>query len=361
MLLTGFDSQYLNTLYVDKNLRYHGLIQAFSRTNRILNDTKPFGQIVDFRAQQTAVDESVVLFSGLGNEAQAREIWLVEPAPAVVEKLKVAMKCLTDFMESQGLAAKPEAVAALHGNEARAAFVERFREVQRLKVQVDQYTDLAPEDRAEVEELLPPDLHTAFRGVYLETARRLRTDAGKGKTEDGPSQTSETPDFEFALFASADIDYDYIMALITRYANQTPGKLTLTRDQLAGLIRGEARLMDDGELIVAYLDSLGQVRGVSEQAIREGYLRFKAEREAAELAAVAQAHGLPAERLQQLVQAVLQRNVFDGERLTDLLEPLGLPWRARHSAELALMADLAPLLRRRAAGRDIAGLKAYEA
>lgn len=50
MLLTGFDSQYLNTLYVDKNLKYHGLIQAFSRTNRILNDTKPYGNILDFRA-----------------------------------------------------------------------------------------------------------------------------------------------------------------------------------------------------------------------------------------------------------------------------------------------------------------------
>jgi hypothetical protein len=49
MLLTGFDSKYLNTLYVDKNLKYHGLIQAFSRTNRVLNDSKPYGNILDFR------------------------------------------------------------------------------------------------------------------------------------------------------------------------------------------------------------------------------------------------------------------------------------------------------------------------
>ena len=55
MLLTGFDSKYLNTLYVDKNLKYHGLIQAFSRTNRVLNDTKPDGNILDFRQQQEAV------------------------------------------------------------------------------------------------------------------------------------------------------------------------------------------------------------------------------------------------------------------------------------------------------------------
>ncbi len=56
MLLTGFDSKYLNTLYVDKNLKHHGLIQAFSRTNRVLNDTKPYGNILDFRGQEKAVD-----------------------------------------------------------------------------------------------------------------------------------------------------------------------------------------------------------------------------------------------------------------------------------------------------------------
>jgi type I restriction enzyme R subunit len=64
MLLTGFDSKYLNTLYVDKNLKYHGLIQAFSRTNRVLNDTKPYGNILDFRQQQDAVDTAIGLFSG---------------------------------------------------------------------------------------------------------------------------------------------------------------------------------------------------------------------------------------------------------------------------------------------------------
>ena len=56
MLLTGFDSKFLNTLYVDKNLKHHGLIQAFSRTNRVLNATKPYGQILDFRAQRDAGD-----------------------------------------------------------------------------------------------------------------------------------------------------------------------------------------------------------------------------------------------------------------------------------------------------------------
>jgi type I restriction enzyme R subunit len=67
MLLTGFDSKYLNTLYVDKNLKHHGLIQAFSRTNRVLNGTKPYGNILDFRQQQANVDAAIALFSGEKN------------------------------------------------------------------------------------------------------------------------------------------------------------------------------------------------------------------------------------------------------------------------------------------------------
>src|SRR5450759_5212786 len=79
MLLTGFDSKYLNTLYVDKNLKYHVLIQSFSRTNRILNDTKPYGNILDFRQQQEAVDDAIALFSG-EDTSRAKAIWLVDHA-----------------------------------------------------------------------------------------------------------------------------------------------------------------------------------------------------------------------------------------------------------------------------------------
>jgi type I restriction enzyme R subunit len=90
MLLTGFDSTYLNTLYVDKNLKYHGLIQAFSRTNRILNDTKPYGNILDFRQQQDEVDKAIALFSG-EDTSRAKEIWLVDAAPKVIEKYERAV------------------------------------------------------------------------------------------------------------------------------------------------------------------------------------------------------------------------------------------------------------------------------
>jgi type I restriction enzyme R subunit len=141
MLLTGFDSKYLNTLYVDKNLKYHGLIQAFSRTNRVINDTKPYGNILDFRQQEDAVDKAMILFSGTKVE-DAKEIWLVDAAPIVIEKYQAAVANLNQFMEAQGLDCSPSDVNNLKGDAARAEFINSFKEVQRLKTQLDQYTDL---------------------------------------------------------------------------------------------------------------------------------------------------------------------------------------------------------------------------
>ena len=132
MLLTGFDAVYLNTLYVDKNLKHHGLIQAFSRTNRVLNATKPYGHILDFRQQQDSVDVAIALFSGAQADL-AREIWLVDKAPVVIDNFKQAVAELGEFMQSQGLEAKPDQVNNLMGDDARAQFIKWFKDVQRLQ------------------------------------------------------------------------------------------------------------------------------------------------------------------------------------------------------------------------------------
>jgi type I restriction enzyme R subunit len=356
MLLTGFDSQYLNTLYVDKNLKYHGLIQAFSRTNRILNATKPYGNILDFRQQKAAVEEAITLFSGTKIE-QAREIWLVEKAPAVIKKLESTVRKLGEFMKSQGLACQPQDVPKLKGDDARSAFINQFKEVQRLKTQLDQYTDLTEENAAAIEQVLPKDQLNAFRGVYLETAQRLKE---QQKGDDGTDSKVQELEFEFVLFASAVIDYDYIMGLIARYSAQAPGKQKLTREQLIGLIQGDAKFMDERDDIRDYINTLKVGEALSEKAIRDGYQQFKAEKNAKELVAVAQKNGLAVATLQAFVEGILQRMIFDGEQLTDLMEPLGLNWKNRRVKELALMEDLVPLLNKRAQGREISGLSAYE-
>lgn len=361
MLLTGFDSKFLNTLYVDKNLKHHGLIQAFSRTNRVLNGTKPYGNILDFRQQQDSVDAAIALFSGEKTGEQAREIWLVEKAPVVIQKLEAAVQKLGTFMQSQGLACTPSEVANLKGDEARAAFITHFKEVQRLKTQLDQYTDLTDDHKAAIEQVLPNENLRGFKGQYLETARQLRDQQGK---TNGKGDTTEDPvdqlDFEFVLFASAVIDYDYIMGLIAKFSAQEPGKARMTREELIGLISADAKFMNERDDIAEYIDTLKAGEGLSEAAIRDGYTRFKAEKNAKEVAAIAAKHGLATAALQSFVDGILDRMIFDGEQLSDLMAPLDLGWKARAQAELALMEDLHPVLIKRAGGRDISGLSAYE-
>ena len=357
MLLTGFDSKYLNTLYVDKNLKYHGLIQAFSRTNRVLNATKPYGNILDFRQQQDAVNEAIATFSGSDSD-RAKEIWLVDKAPVVIDKLKAAVQALGDFMASQGLAYAPSEVPNLKGDAARSEFIKQFKEVQRLKTQLDQYTDLTADNAQAIDAILPKDELNAFRGVYLETAQRLKAQQAKGEDRAAPEVAQL--DFEFVLFASTVIDYDYIMALIARYSQQLPGKQKMSREQLIGLIQSDAKFMDEREDIAAYINTLKAGEGLTEKVIREGYARFKAEKSASQLAEIAGRFGLEAAALRRFVDNTLQRMVFDSEQLTDLMAPLELGWKARTQKELALMDDLVPLLHRQANGREISGLSAYE-
>ncbi len=356
MLLTGFDSKYLNTLYVDKNLKHHGLIQAFSRTNRVLNDTKPHGMILDFRYQEPAVNEAIALFSG-ANKDQAKEIWLVDPAPLVIKQLNSAVSTLEKFMGSQGLACTPEAVNNLKGDAARSEFINHFKEVQRLKTQLDQYTDLTLAQKDSVTARLPEEQLRGFKGMYLETAQRLKAQQGKGSDPDDPVQQL---DFELVLFASAVIDYDYIMGLIANTTDDKPSKQTMSRQQLIDLISASANLMDERDDIVDYINSLQTAESLNEKAIRAGYKQFKAEKSAKELNNLAEKHRLSGEALQNFVDGIMDRMIFDGEQLTDLMEPLQLGWKDRRVAELSLMEELVPYLNKLAQGRDISGLTAYE-
>ena len=231
----------------------------------MLNDSKPYGNILDFRAQKDAVDEAITLFSGEAGE-RAREIWLVDPAPKVAEKFAEAVQALKEFMQSQGLPCKPEAVANLKGDEARAAFINHFKEVQRLRTQLDQYTDLDPETRERIEKALPEEDLLAFRGVYLDLAKDIKNNPNKTD----PNNPIEQLDFEFVLFDSALIDYDYIMKLIARFSEKGPKKLKMTRDELVGILRSNAKFLDEREEIIEYVNTLKEGEGLSEQEIREG-------------------------------------------------------------------------------------------
>lgn len=357
MLLTGFDSKYLNTLYVDKNLKYHGLIQAFSRTNRVLNDTKPYGNILDFRSQREAVNKAISLFSG-EDGGRAKEIWMVDPAPVVIEKYQKAVEALGEFMNEQNLAAEPEEVYNLRGDAARISFVKNFKEVQRLKTQLDQYTDLNEEQQAEIEKILSKDSLEEFRSSYLETAKQLKVIQQKDG-EDAPDEIQEL-DFEFVLFASAVIDYDYIMGLIADSTQQKPSKQKMTKEQVISLLKSNANLMDEEEDLTEYIEQVDWTKGQTAEELKENFEIYKDEKYNKELAAIANKHGLQTANLKAFVERIMSRMIFDGERLTDLMEPLEMGWKQRSKAETALMEDLVPQLKKLAEGREISGLAAYE-
>ncbi|WP_020607000.1 type I restriction endonuclease subunit R [Spirosoma spitsbergense] len=357
MLLTGFDSKYLNTLYVDKNLKYHGLIQAFSRTNRVLNDTKPYGNILDFRSQQEAVNQAITLFSGKDN-GRAKEIWLVDPAPVVIEKYQQAVAALGAFMEQHNLVNEPQEVYNLKGDAARISFVKNFKEVQRLKTQLDQYTDLDEVQQAKIETILPKETLQEFRSSYIETAKQLR-DIQQKDGDQAPPDIQQL-DFEFVLFASAVIDYDYIMTLIADSTQQKPARQKMTKEQVISLLSANANLMDEQEDLTGYINALDWNSGQDVGTLRQGYETFVVEKNEKELAAIAHNHGLKTADLKTFVDTIMSRMIFDGEKLTDLLEPLELGWKQRRVKELALMEELVPQLKKIAQGRDISGLAAYE-
>lgn len=358
MLLTGFDSKYLNTLYVDKNLKYHGLIQAFSRTNRVLNDSKPYGNILDFRSQQDAVNQAIALFSGEEDKEKSREIWLVEPAPVVIDKFKEAVEKLGVFMQENTGAYEPQEVYNLKGDAARIAFVQNFKEVQRLKTQLDQYTDITEEQKAVIEDILPTPIFQEFRSNYIETAKNFQKRRQK-EGENTPEEIQQL-DFEFVLFASAVIDYDYIMNLIADSTQQKPSKQKMTKAQVIALLKSHSNMMDEEEDLTEYINSLDWNQGQDVAALRKGYDKFKDEKYNKELAAIANKNGLQTADLKAFVEKVMSRMIFDGEKLTDLLAPLDLSWKERRIKELELMEDLVPQLKKLAQGRDISGLAAYE-
>ena len=356
MLLTGFDSKYLNTLYVDKNLKYHHLIQAFSRTNRVLDSSKPYGNILDFRGRREAVDKAIALFSGVKPE-KAREIWLVEPAEKVIERLGEKVRHLKTVMELHGVEPKPEQVVNLQGDEARIEFVQAFKEVQRELTRLEQYTDLSEEDRERIESILPEEERLAFRSAYLETAKKLEE---KRQEINDPNDPIQQIDFELMLFDEAIIDYDYIMRLIAKFSQTEPEKQEMTREQLVNLIATNAKFLDEREDLIEYIKGLEVGVPLTEEQIKKGYELFKAEKKEKALRRVADDFGLEYEAVKRFVDRTLERLVLDTDELTDLFAPLGLGWKARAKEELEFVRALRPLLRKWAEGREISGLEFYE-
>lgn len=355
MLLTGFDSPFLNTLYIDKKLAYHGLIQAMSRTNRILNNTKPYGHIFDFRGQQKAVDKAITLFSGEGAE-KAAEIWLVEDAATTLARFQRAVQKTVAFMDSCDLKFKPEDVNKLKGDAEKFKFIDLYKDVQTLANQLAQHTDLTPKQQATITEILPnPE---GFKGAYLETVRHLKQRKNEPHPENAPD-----PEFELVLFASAIIDYDYIMTLLAHASTHAnPERQRQTREEVLVQLAGDSKFMDDYEYFAAYIRSLPLGTPLTVESIRHGFERYCFQQNATELTSLAASHALDPDALQTFVSKVLHNHLFDmAELYTDLIDPLDLSWKGANTKASQVMGDLYFILKRLAKGKTIEGLEDYHA
>jgi type I restriction enzyme R subunit len=150
------------------------------------------------------------------------------------------------------------------------------------------------------------------------------------------------------------------MSLVSKYASGEPKKQKMSKEQLINLLKSNANLLDEQEDMIAYINALEIGKALDEEGIKKGYEAFREAKNSNALEEIATKNSLETSRLQNFVDAILDRYIFDGEQLTDLLEPLGLGWKERRIKELALMEELSPLLKKMAKGRDISGLEAYD-
>ena len=360
MLLTGFDSKYLNTIYVDKNLKHHGLIQAFSRTNRILNGLKPYGNILDFRYQKEAVDEAISLFSGNENSETVKEIWLTPKAFEMAEEYNNAVNELKKFMESKKLDFKPEEISNLKGDDARYEFINKFKEIRRIRNYIEQYVNIEEKDAEKIEKCMSKNLFKAFSGMYIDVAERLKKQ-NRDRIENGKNdEIFEQTDFEYILFANDIIDYDYIMSLISKMTGQNVEKVKAAKEDIIKLLSSTTSMLDEQEDLKEYINLLTYNKPLSEKELKENYNKFKEKKNNKKINAIAKKHGIDNEALKTFVYHTSDMLVLNEDSLTDLVSPLNLGWIERTNKEKAIMKDILPILKKLSKDRSIKGLSIYE-
>lgn len=196
MFLTGFDSKPLNTLYVDKSLKHHGLIQAYSRTNRILNEQKSQGNIVVFRNLKKATDDALALFS----DKEAKETVIMPPYEEFVRLLNKAYGKL--------LAVAPDltSVDDLEDEEQELAFIQAFRELMRLKNVLTTFADFDFDDLKMSEQEFED-----YKSKYLDLYDKVRCDQAPEKVS-----VLQEVDFELELIQRDEINVAYILKLLAK-------------------------------------------------------------------------------------------------------------------------------------------------
>ena len=305
MFLTGFDSTTLNTLWVDKNLRYHGLLQAFSRTNRILNSVKTFGNIVCFRNLENATNESIALF---GN-----------PEARGIVKLRTFDDYYNGYTDGGGepvrgyreliaeLLANYPLGESIVGEEAQKAFIRLYGTILKLR------NILAVFDRFEGMEILSERDLQDYQSIYLDLYQEFR---GKEKAE--KDAINDDIVFEMELIKQVEINIDYILMLIRKYRDSQMQDKEIAIS-IAKSIDSSLELRNKKELIEAFLASL-----TPDGDIDDEWRAFVAARKEEELERIIQEEKLRPEAAREFMQNAFRDGFLqvNGTALTKVLPPV---------------------------------------
>ncbi len=233
MFLTGFDSKLLNTIYVDKSLRYHGLIQAYSRTNRILDEVKSQGNVVCFRNLKSETDEAITLFS---NKDAIEEI-IVQPYEDYTAKFEEAIERLYE------IAPTVDSVNELPSETEQFEFVKAFRELMRLKNVLTTFTEFSFDDLGITEQEFED-----YQSKYLD----IRDDVKKEKEK---VSILNDIDFELELIRRDEINVAYILTLLAKLADtKKPKEQEQQRKAISDMLASDSQLRSKKKLIERFIE-----------------------------------------------------------------------------------------------------------
>lgn len=288
MFLTGFDSKRLNTLYVDKNLRYHGLIQAYSRTNRVVGERKTQGNIVVFRNLKSRTDEALELFAN----KDAQEEVFVKSYEEYVSDFN------TKLGELREQVAAPDDVDALEGEEEQLQFVQNFRELMRLRNILISFVDFDFTDTSMDEQEFAD-----FKSKYLDIYDKVRSDTAKEQ-----ASILDDVDFEVELIKRDEINVDYILRLLKQLVDieNEDQKQAITKN-IMDAVSGEAELRSKQELIEKFIEQ--NLPKISDSdMVEDEFYSFWDEEKMRAFERLCQEEGLMTDELQKIIDNYLYLN-----------------------------------------------------
>lgn len=301
MLLTGFDAKRLNTLYVDKSLKYHDLIQAFSRTNRVETETKPFGNIVCYRTTKTRVDEAVKLFS----QTDSIDTVIMAPYETYLEKLKVCVDRLLSITPVV------ESVDSLESEEDIKEFIIAFRELAKVLVSLKTFNQF---DLDTCGVLINTQIFEDYKSKYYELYRKLSNDKEK-------SSILNDVTFSLELIQTDKINVSYILNLIRNVdlsnEEQKQKDIIDIQSKLVNVTDDELFLKAD--LIKSFLTSILPTLK-EDDSIDEALDNHMNKEREKEIEKFASNNDINIDRLKQIIDEYEYSGIFPDKEINDSIE-----------------------------------------